>query len=63
MMQYTDDSAINLTAGEAFGWTCVHLVEPELPEPENRACNYRIRSLEELRNLFPRLFKSTTNGA
>ncbi|KAL9092125.1 MAG: hypothetical protein Q9165_004558 [Trypethelium subeluteriae] len=58
-----NDSAINVTGGEAFGWTCVHLVEPDLPQPETQACRYQVRSLEELRNLFPQFFKSTVNGA
>ncbi|KAF2239807.1 pyrimidine 5-nucleotidase [Viridothelium virens] len=59
---FVDDSAINVTGGEAFGWTCVHLVEPDLPLPETKACKYQIRNLEELRTLFPQFFKSTANG-
>ena len=59
LMRHADDSAINLTAGETLGWKCVHLLEPDLVEPEKKACQHQIRDLEELRDLFPHFFKSS----
>ncbi|KAI9688044.1 MAG: hypothetical protein M1822_001549 [Bathelium mastoideum] len=59
---FVDDSAINLTAGEAFGWTCIHLLEPQLPQPETKVCQHQIQDLEGLRYAFPQFFKKTSNG-
>ncbi|KAI9692733.1 MAG: hypothetical protein M1820_009405 [Bogoriella megaspora] len=59
---FVDDSAINVAGGEAFGWTCVHLVEPDVPQPENKACQYQISDLQELRKIFPQFFKSDAYG-
>jgi pyrimidine and pyridine-specific 5'-nucleotidase len=55
----TDDSHLNCRHAQARGWTAVHLLEPEDPEPQVRASKHQIRSLEELRNLFPQFFKTT----
>lgn len=52
-----DDSHLNCKHAEARGWTTVHLVEPGLQVPRVPACNYMVRSLEELRTLFPGFFK------
>ena len=54
----TDDSRLNCSAAQARGWTTVHLVEPEDTLPEPPASTYLVRSLQELRDLFPHLFKT-----
>ncbi|EAW14195.1 putative pyrimidine 5'-nucleotidase [Aspergillus clavatus NRRL 1] len=56
---FVDDSYLNCKHAAERGWTTVHLVEPMLPVPPVPASQYMIRSLEELRKLFPQLFKST----
>lgn len=57
-----DDSHLNCRHAHARGWTTAHLLEPEDPEPATRAAKYQIRSLEELRRIFPQFFKTSTNG-
>ncbi|KAL1987797.1 hypothetical protein VTN96DRAFT_2200 [Rasamsonia emersonii] len=57
---FVDDSALNCRHAQARGWTTVHLVEPQLKKPKIPPCKYTIRHLEELRDLFPQFFKSTT---
>lgn len=57
-----DDSHLNCRHAQARGWTTAHLLEPEDPEPATRAAKYQIRSLEELRHIFPQFFKTSTNG-
>jgi len=54
----TDDSYMNCKRAQELRWTTVHILEPEDPEPAVRACKYQIRSLEELRVIFPQFFKS-----
>jgi pyrimidine and pyridine-specific 5'-nucleotidase len=58
-----DDSYNNCKGAHALGWTVVHLVEPSVPLPAHPACDYTIRSLEELRDIFPQFFKHQLNGA
>jgi len=53
----TDDSAINVTGSQAYGWTSIHLVEPDVTTPAKPASQYQIRDLQELRELFPDFFK------
>ncbi|KAF8461671.1 Haloacid dehalogenase-like hydrolase-domain-containing protein [Kalaharituber pfeilii] len=53
---FIDDSALNCTAAEQFGWKTVHLLDPEDPEPQKRACKYQVRDLGELKVCFPELF-------
>ena len=53
-----DDSFMNCKKAQELGWTAVHLLEPEDPEPPEKACKYQIRSLQELPKLFPDLFKT-----
>jgi pyrimidine and pyridine-specific 5'-nucleotidase len=53
-----DDSYINCKRAQELGWTAVHILEPEDPEPAVRACKYQIRRLEELQAIFPLFFKS-----
>lgn len=55
---YVDDSYWNCQAAYARGWTnTVHLVEPQTPDPPEKACRYQISHLRELLNLFPELLK------
>lgn len=59
-----DDSYPNCKGAHALGWTVAHLVEPSIPLPSLPACEYTIRSLEDLRDIFPQCFKSRqVNGA
>jgi pyrimidine and pyridine-specific 5'-nucleotidase len=58
-----DDSYANAKGAHAFGWHSVHYVEPELDEPIQKAADYQIRHLAELRDLFPQFFKTQINGA
>jgi pyrimidine and pyridine-specific 5'-nucleotidase len=57
----TDDSAINCSEAEALGWNTAHLVEDQgkelSPTTPKKACKNVIRQLEELRTIFPHLFK------
>ncbi|RFU35616.1 hypothetical protein B7463_g689, partial [Scytalidium lignicola] len=56
---FVDDSASNCRKAEELGWTTAHLVEEGDPLPSQKACKYQIRHLEELRTIFPKLFKTT----
>lgn len=55
----TDDSALNAAAGKRFGWKCAHLVEPGWAAPTDPVADFQISDLEELRTIFPELFKSS----
>ena len=55
---FVDDSALNCKAAKSLGWTTAHLVEPSADPPSEPAGNFQIRSLEELRVVFPQFFKS-----
>jgi len=57
-----DDSALNATGAERFGWTAVHLVEPDAVPPPKPASKHTVRNLEELRQLFPQFFKSSAQN-
>ena len=54
-----DDSHLNCRYAQQRGWTTVHLLEPEDPDPEVKAAQYQIRDLEELRDVFPEIFKKS----
>ena len=54
----SDDSHLNCRHAQARGWTTAHLLAPDDPEPETKASEHQIRSLEELRTIFPQFFKS-----
>lgn len=54
---FVDDSALNAEAGKAFGWKCAHLVEPEAKAPPKPVADYQISNVQELRKIFPELFK------
>ncbi|EEH35888.1 pyrimidine 5'-nucleotidase [Paracoccidioides lutzii Pb01] len=55
---FVDDSALNCRHAQARGWETVHFVEPHITPPEAPASKYQIRSLEELRDIFPQFFRS-----
>lgn len=52
---------MNCKHAQARGWNTAHLVESGITSPENPASDYEIKSLQELRRIFPQFFKST-NG-
>ncbi|KAE9969618.1 hypothetical protein BLS_005300 [Venturia inaequalis] len=54
---FVDDSYINSKGAAEMGWKAIHFVEKELDLPEPPASQYRIRELEEIRNVFPQFFK------
>jgi pyrimidine and pyridine-specific 5'-nucleotidase len=54
-----DDSFMNVKVAAGLGWTAVHLVESSEPAPPMPASEYQIRSLHELRAIFPQFFKSS----
>lgn len=58
-----DDSYLNCTHAHARGWHTVHLVEPEVPSPDQRACEYQISHLSQLLDLFPQFLKDDDDGA
>ncbi|KAH8794927.1 HAD-like domain-containing protein [Hyaloscypha finlandica] len=55
---FVDDSFLNCKKAEELGWSTAHLVEEGEPVPAVKACKNQIRHLEELRVLFPQLFKA-----
>lgn len=60
---FVDDSYINTKAAHARGWNTAHLLDPTDPAPPHQAAKYEIRSLQELRNIFPQFFKGSSEGA
>lgn len=55
---FVDDSWLNCQRAYERGWVnTVHLVEPQVPEPEAKACKHQISHLNELLELFPELRK------
>ncbi|TKX25118.1 hypothetical protein C1H76_2610 [Elsinoe australis] len=56
---FVDDSGINVKGAKAFGWHSVHLVEHDAQPPPEPTGDYEIRELEQLRAIFPQLFKTT----
>lgn len=57
-----DDSFINCEAAQKRGWKVAHLLDPADPAPPQQAAKYQIRSLIELRDIFPEVFKSTNEA-
>jgi FMN phosphatase YigB (HAD superfamily) len=53
-----DDSYINAKGAAALGWSVAHLVDPGDALPVEKASQYQIRSLEELREVFGQFFKT-----
>lgn len=56
---FVDDSALNIAGAKSFGWNTAHIVEPGATGPPEPVGDHQIQSLEELRSLFPELFKPT----
>ncbi|CAJ0545254.1 Ff.00g087270.m01.CDS01 [Fusarium sp. VM40] len=54
---FVDDSHKNCAGAKDAGWNAVHFVEEGFPEPNTPASQHQIRSLEELRSVFPSFFK------
>jgi pyrimidine and pyridine-specific 5'-nucleotidase len=54
-----DDSALNAAAAKKYGWNTAHLVEPTAKSPPEPVAQHQISNLEELRKVFPEVFKST----
>jgi len=57
---FVDDSYLNCEHAHARGWTVSHLLEPEDEDPPRKAAEHQIRTLEELRAIFPQFFKVGT---
>ncbi|EPE06138.1 pyrimidine nucleotidase [Ophiostoma piceae UAMH 11346] len=60
---FVDDSYINCKAAKELGWTAAHLVEEGVAQPETPASQFQIKTLEELRAIYPQLFKTTSGQA
>ncbi|TKA83911.1 hypothetical protein B0A55_00195 [Friedmanniomyces simplex] len=54
---FVDDNALNAKAGKEYGWKSAHLVESSVKAPEHPVADFQIENLEELRQVFPELFK------
>lgn len=55
---FVDDSWLNCRRAYERGWlNTVHFVEPQVSEPEEKACQSQISHLRELLHLFPELLK------
>jgi pyrimidine and pyridine-specific 5'-nucleotidase len=59
---FVDDSYINCVAAHKRKWTAVHLVEPDVNPPEEKASDHQIAHLSELLALFPQFIKQQSNG-
>lgn len=61
---FVDDSWGNCRKAMELGWKTAHLVEEGQPLPAEKASQYQIRHLSELRDVFPEVFKEAdTNEA
>lgn len=54
-----DDSYINCKAADARGWKVAHYLDPGMDAPPEQAAKHQVRSLQELRKIFPEVFKSS----
>ncbi|RGP66299.1 short chain dehydrogenase reductase family [Fusarium sporotrichioides] len=54
---FIDDSHKNCVGAQKAGWTAIHYVEEGFPLPDTQASQHQIRSLEELRSLYPEFFR------
>jgi pyrimidine and pyridine-specific 5'-nucleotidase len=61
MMKLTwlDDNYSNCKKAQEIGWATAHLVEEGVKIPRTPASKHQIKSLLELRDTFPQVFKST----
>ncbi|VUC30799.1 unnamed protein product [Clonostachys rosea] len=55
---FVDDSYLNCRGAQDFGWTAMHIIHEGFPTPSSQASQHQIKSLEELRTLFPQWFKN-----
>lgn len=60
---FVDDSYLNCTHAHARGWHTVHLVEPGVQAPAQRAAEYQISHLSQLHDLFPQFLTDDVNRA
>ncbi|KXL47262.1 hypothetical protein M433DRAFT_65442 [Acidomyces richmondensis BFW] len=56
---FVDDSASNAKAGKAYGFKTAHLLEPGSKMPETSVADFEITHLDELRQVFPEVFKKS----
>jgi pyrimidine and pyridine-specific 5'-nucleotidase len=54
-----DDSALNAAAAMKYGWKCAHLVEPDAKSPPEPVFQHQISNLQDLRKVFPEVFKTS----
>ena len=59
MLTKPDDSYINCTAAQERGWNVAHYLDPGMESPPQQAAKHQIRSLQELRETFPEVFRSS----
>lgn len=58
LTRYLDDSYSNCVGAQKAGWTAIHYLERDLPEPSEPAGQYCVRDLEGLRGVLPQFFKA-----
>ncbi|KAM0712492.1 hypothetical protein Q7P37_011589 [Cladosporium fusiforme] len=56
---FVDDSGLNAAAAMKYGWNTAHLVEPTAKPPPQPVSQHQISNLEELRKVFPEVFKTS----
>lgn len=54
-----DDSALNCKKAQEIGWNVAHLVEEDNVAPVPQAAKHQIKTLQQLKTVFPHLFKSS----
>ncbi|OAL47469.1 pyrimidine 5-nucleotidase [Pyrenochaeta sp. DS3sAY3a] len=54
---FVDDSYINCKAAHERGWRVAHLLDENDPPPPQQASKHQIRSLQELRSIYPEVFR------
>ncbi|KAK3670805.1 putative suppressor of disruption of TFIIS [Recurvomyces mirabilis] len=54
---FVDDSGLNVTGAKQYGWKAAHLLEPGTKAPRKQAGDWQIEDLEELREIFPEVFR------
>lgn len=59
---FVDDSFANCKSAQELGWTAAHLVEDDATPPPTQASQFQIRHLQDLRTVFPQLFKTGANA-
>jgi len=59
LISLLDDSGLNAAAAKKYGWNTAHLVEPTATSPPEPVAHHQISNLQELRKVFPEVFKSS----